>query len=473
MTLKTGAAGWRQGFETLEIEHADPIEPVVVGTIQPDLDGTLFRIGPARHEIFDERNGSWFDGDGMVHAFRFAGGRVSYRNRFVQTQKMRDESAAGHRLYGGFGTRSPVDGLKRIRGLKSVAGNPANTHIVAHAGALLALCEGGQPYRIDPVTLATLGDDDLGAIPDGETFLAHAKQDPATGELWNIGFRRSPPIEVSVYRRDVLGRTHVAARHKMPLNALAHDFALTPTKVVIVVAPLVMPALPLGLLSHQSFLSLLEWRPRLGTHFLIIDRATGDVHHAKTDAFLLHHTVNAFDEGDDVILDLCAYPDASVFDLFREPLAGNWPEIRNASPERFRLAPTGRVERKRLADVAFEFPRVAPRSWLSRHRFIYGVCGYLGEPIRLDTETGDVDHFWRQPNEFAGELVPVPKPGGTTDADVWLLGLVLDASGKTELRIFDGANPAAAPVARVRLPYAVPFDFHGNWLPTNGSATLP
>jgi carotenoid cleavage dioxygenase len=61
--------------------------------------------------------------------------------------------------------------------------------------------------------------------------------------------------------------------------------------------------------------------------------------------------------------------------------------------------------------------------------------------------------------------VPVAKAGARTEQDVWLLSLVLDAAtARTELRIFDGAELAGGPVAAVRLPHAVPFGFHGNWL---------
>lgn len=261
MTQDETSAGWRAGFESLTLEADRPVELMVEGTVPSDLAGTLFRIGPARHEVFGERNGSWFDGDGMVHAFRFDRGGVTYLNRFVRTRKMRDEIAAGRRLYSGFGTTSPIGGLARVRALRTVAGNPANVHIVGHAGALLALCEGGAPYRIDPQTLDTIGTDDLGAIPEGETFIAHAKQDPAKGELWNIGFRRSPPIQVSLYRRDALGRTEMVARLPMPLNHLAHDFALTPTKAVIIASPFVLPTVPLGLLSKRSLLSLYRFKP--------------------------------------------------------------------------------------------------------------------------------------------------------------------------------------------------------------------
>ena len=44
---------------------------------------------------------------------------------------------------------------------------------------------------------------------------------------------------------------------------------------------------------------------------------------------------------------------------------------------------------------------------------------------------------------------------------------MLDAQARsTELRVLDGADIAAPPVATVRLPHAVPFGFHGNWVET-------
>ena len=100
---RTTEADWRMGFRSLEAEIGDGVELSVEGTLPSELEGTLYRIGPARHDVYGERYRHWFDGDGMVHAVRFSGGQVSYRNRFVATDKKREEDAAQKRLYGGFG----------------------------------------------------------------------------------------------------------------------------------------------------------------------------------------------------------------------------------------------------------------------------------------------------------------------------------------------------------------------------------
>ena len=91
---------------------------------------------------------------------------------------------------------------------------------------------------------------------------------------------------------------------------------------------------------------------------------------------------------------------------------------------------------------------------------------FIAQPAVIDTRTGKTRFASLGPSEFAGECVPVAKRAdATSEDDVWLLTLVLDgAAGTTELRVLDGGDVAAPPVARVRLPHVVPFGFHGNWV---------
>jgi carotenoid cleavage dioxygenase-like enzyme len=67
--------------------------------------------------------------------------------------------------------------------------------------------------------------------------------------------------------------------------------------------------------------------------------------------------------------------------------------------------------------------------------------------------------------EFAGECVPVSKPGATSESEAWLLTLILDARARTtELRVLEAADITAPPVATIALPHVVPFGFHGNFV---------
>ena len=70
----------------------------------------------------------------------------------------------------------------------------ANTHVIGHAGRILALEEGHFPYTLTS-ELETIGCEDY----DGKltsAFTAHPKMCPATGELHFFGYGPLPPYLV-------------------------------------------------------------------------------------------------------------------------------------------------------------------------------------------------------------------------------------------------------------------------------------
>jgi all-trans-8'-apo-beta-carotenal 15,15'-oxygenase len=470
---RSAAPPWELGFRSLETEIAEARALEVRGTMPKELSGVLYRVGPARHDVYGDRFRSWFDGDGMVHALAIGGGGVTYRSRFVATSGKIAEDGAGKRLYGGFATPGPGGPVARFLH-RNRRKNPANTNVVFHGGKLLALCEAGRPYRLDPETLATVGEDDMsGTLAPDATYSAHPKLDTETGEMWNFGVSYGPTARLHLFCTTKKGETRGVAELTMPAAAMVHDFALTKTKAVFVIAPIVLPRVPLGLvLGQASFGESLRYRPELGVSVAVVDRATGEARWSKADPFMLFHTVNAWDDGDDVIVDVCAYPDARIMHTIEDVMTGDTPSPARAYVERLKLASSGRITRTRLSETALEFPRVAGRVLGKEHGKVYGVAWpegrpFISQPAVIDTVTGSARFAPLGPAEFAGECVPVSKAGAGSESDVWLLTLVLDgASRATELRVLDGSDVAAPPVATVRLPHVVPFGFHGNWTST-------
>jgi len=466
-------ADWRMGFRSLEAEIGDGVELAVEGTLPAELEGTLYRIGPARHDVYGERYRHWFDGDGMVHAVRFSDGKVSYRNRFVATDKKREEDAAQRRLHGGFGTAPAGGPIARMR--RVIPKSAANTNIVFHHGKLLALWEAGRPWRLDPVTLETIGEDDMsGILGPHQAISAHPKLDRATGEMWNFGVDYGPKNSISLYRTAVDGVTSRMTKVDLDFGPMVHDFALTPTKAVFVLHPITLPRIPIALmLGRKSFGESLRWEPERGTVVVTVDRITGEQRSYKTSPLLTFHTANAWDEDDDVVVDLCASEDDSVMKFFVEVMAGR--EFVPSQPylTRLTLRGDGRLEQRRLSETPMEFPRVAGRALCQPHTRIYGAtfnddAHFLGTPAAVDPSTGRSSVAVMKAHQIAGEPVPVTKAGATSDDEVWLPTLVLDAeAGRSEVWILDGADVAAPPVAVVPLPHVVPFGFHGNWVQAN------
>ena len=87
----------------------------------------------------------------MIQCFNIEGGRVSWRNRWVKSEKFKRELAAGKRLFGVFG--NPMMSDPSVIGAEY---NTGNTHIVEHAGTA-ARADG---RRVADAVAATLARND-------------------------------------------------------------------------------------------------------------------------------------------------------------------------------------------------------------------------------------------------------------------------------------------------------------------------
>ncbi|MCA3003480.1 MAG: carotenoid oxygenase family protein, partial [Rhodocyclaceae bacterium] len=80
----------------------------VEGKIPVALRGVFYRNGPGLFErgvgANKQRYSHWFDGDGLVHAWRFTDKGVSHHARFVQSKKFLAEQAANEFLAPSFGS---------------------------------------------------------------------------------------------------------------------------------------------------------------------------------------------------------------------------------------------------------------------------------------------------------------------------------------------------------------------------------
>jgi all-trans-8'-apo-beta-carotenal 15,15'-oxygenase len=169
---------FRRGFlnrvELAAQEVACPALPV-------DLRGTYFRNGFARFTQWDGAAVRHpFNADGMVCAVSLDGSRGTavVRQRYVATSGEMAERRAGRSLFPGvFGGALPV---WKALFPKIVA----NTGVCWHGGRLFALWEGSRPYRLDPISLATIGECDVdGLVGKGpmDSFSAHPCAIPRGG----------------------------------------------------------------------------------------------------------------------------------------------------------------------------------------------------------------------------------------------------------------------------------------------------
>ena len=246
-------------FETIADGHDYMVERVD-GRLPSELRGTLYRNGPSRNEIDGNPFAHLFDGDGMLSQFVFTDGHVRYRNRFVRTTHYLGEQSAKERRFRSFGAQRSGGPLANAFRLPT-GSNPANTSVVLHAGNLLALWEGGHPWRLDPDSLETIGEEDFGgALKRAHAFSAHPKLDPLSGELFNFGVQYGPRTRIRTYRIDRGGRLGYLQPVTLPYPVLNHDFALSAKHMIFVIDPLVL-RMGRFLTGVSSFDRAFHWDP--------------------------------------------------------------------------------------------------------------------------------------------------------------------------------------------------------------------
>jgi len=91
------------------------------------------------------------------------------------------------------------------------------------------------------------------------------------------------------------------------------------------------------------------------------------------------------------------------------------------------------------------------------------VTEWARRVLKLDTESGVVETF-SDGGDYFGEPVFVPAPDGDGEDEGVVLTVALDAEAdRSRLLVLDGDTFEER--ARVALPHAAPFDFHGRYFP--------
>ncbi len=436
------------------LDEIDAVDLPVEGALPPELVGRYLRNGP--NPLPGSDPGHWFTGPGMLHGVRLNAGRAEwYRNRWVRTRALE-----GHP----FLSEAGVD-------LTAV---PANTHVVAHAGRVLALVENGLPYEVDRA-LGTRGPCDFGGRLT-TAMTAHPKTDPDTGELHFFGYSPFPPF-LTYHRLSAAGELVVSRPVEVRAPTMTHDFAITAHHVVWLDLPMTFQwermaaGMPFG------------WDDAYGARLGVMrsDDAASIVRWFEIDPCYVFHVGTAYEDAQGrIVVDGARYSPSDVAVMWDgEPTmpldgdpAGTAASTGSSRMHRWTLDPaTGAVTETPLDDRGVEFPTLddARVGRSARYRYAVASSSRVNAVVKLDLGEGGGGRTTAHelgPDIAAGEAVFVPSevPGRAED-DGWLLTIVTRRDGSaSQLLVLDATDVTRA-VATVALPRGVPAGFHGSWVP--------
>lgn len=396
---------WDKTFVNVD-EEVDGYEIVdVEGTIPLELRGTLYRNGPNAFDAVDHP----YDADGFIASLTVANGKASFRSRFVDTAERRVDEAVGRTVWRGtFLTQRPSGQNFADMHVK----NTSNTNVLFFNGALFSFFEAGQPYRLDPWTLATIGLSDMGGttptglpfdlgsdfsnsmmgamarfaqkisgeeifagqghpLPEalmnagGWAMTAHPSVCPITGRLVTFSYTMRigvldpnelsfPPMftEIRFMEFDSSG-THeppvVARTVKLPGYAFLHDFAVTENHYVIFLNPVTVD-IGRYLSGNAPAAGSVKWVEGKPTRLMVIPRDPARETKSFTlpASFVFHHA-GAYEDGEDLVIDSVHYPSMPAVGKASSPEQGLDP---NAAFE-------SRLKRTRVENWQSEDARVS------------------------------------------------------------------------------------------------------------------
>jgi beta,beta-carotene 9',10'-dioxygenase len=458
----------RLGFTSLEEETAVDRLPVT-GEVPAWLTGALVRVTPALLEVGGRRLAHWFDGVAMLNRFGFADGRVSYKNRFLDSTAHRD-AKAGEWRHAGFATDPCRSIFKRVQSIFSpdFTDNP-NVNLARIGERYIAMTETPMPIEFDPETLDTLGHLHYGDSLKAHATTAHPHHDPEREELVNYLARFSRVSEYVLYGLPAGGSARrVIARLPVKEPAYMHAFGMSGRHLILAEYPLRVNPARLAL-SGKPFIENYRWRPDEGARFQVIDRETGALRGTyETDAFFCFHHVNAFERGEsELVLDLVAYEDPGVIDALYLDSEGTKGTLPPTELRRYMIdLDAGTVRSEALAERAVELPRIDYARRNARdyaYAYFTGVgSGWLDSLVKIDVREG-TRREWSAPDCYPGEPIFVRRPGDEAEDSGVVLSVVLDATaGRSFLLVLDAGS--FEELARADAPHHIPFGFHGQYL---------
>jgi len=475
-----------------EEQHADLM---VEGQIPAELNGSvLIRVGPnAAYKPLDMKYHHWIDGAGMINAFYIEEGKVSYRNRFVNTFKMDHERKANRALFGGIQSMSKTTwkgwvllkfnilnliwlGIRRFLGMGPTDGqfdkiapamNDSNTNILLQNGYVLSFEEVGRPYIIKLDTLETLGEFNY----NGELLRnnsAHPLTDPFNGHSYTNSYSPVAPY-MKYYEITPDSRISYVTDMDVPYPAMVHGFALSEKYYVHFHFPAVYRTEYLG--THNP----IRWEPENNDSFIGILKRNDP--NAKTKWYKIptswvFHNMNAYDDGDKVVMFVAKFPRIPMFGLDTPNPCPPFTEQPNSKFAKWTLdLQTGAFEEEIINPNLVEFPLMDPRFLTKKQKHGWYTSlvddvqkyGLWNTVCHYDFEKGVEESYYAGKNFYVGEALFTPKHKDSPEGEGYIMTIRYNLmENVSDVLILNAQNVSAGPIATIKVPRRIEYDFHGS-----------
>ncbi len=467
----------------------------VEGQIPPELNGAvLIRVGPnAAYKPLSMKYHHWTDGAGMINAFYITDGKVSYRNRFVNTFKMENDRKANRSLFGGIQSLSKTTlkgwnilkinifnlvylEIRKLMGLGPTVSqfnkiapvmNDSNTNILLQNGYVLSIEEVGKPYIIKLDTLETLGEFNYhGQLMRNNS--AHPLTDPFNKCSYTNSYSPIAPY-MKYYEITPDSRISYETDMDVPYPAMVHGFALSEKYYVHFHFPAVYRKEYLGTKNP------IRWEPENNDSFIGILKRNDP--NAKTKWYKIptcwvFHNMNAYDEGDKVVMFVARFPRIPMFGLDTKNPSPPFTEQPHSKFAKWTLdLKTGNFDEEIINPNLVEFPLMDPRYLTKKQKHGWYTSlvddvqkyGLWNTICHYDFEKSVEESYYAGKDFYVGESLFTPKHKNSPEGEGYIMAIRYNLmENKSDILILNALNVSAGPIATIKVPRRIEYDFHGS-----------
>ncbi|XP_037671833.1 beta,beta-carotene 15,15'-dioxygenase [Choloepus didactylus] len=325
-------------------EQQEPVRARVTGKIPEWLQGTLLRNGPGMHTVGETRYNHWFDGLALLHSFTIRDGKVDYRSKYLRSDTYNANIAANRIVVSEFGTMAYPDPCKNI--FSKAFSYLSHTIPDFTDNCLINIMKCGEDFyattetnyirKINPQTLETLEKVDYRKYVAVNLATSHPHYD-AAGNLLNMGTSimdkgktkyvvfKIPATVPGAKKAGMNPLKHTEVFCSIPSRSLLspsyhHSFGVTENYIIFLEQPFKLDILKMATayMRGVSWASCLAFHREEKTYIHIVDRRTRKPVPARfyTNAMVVFHHINAYEEDGCILFDVIAYEDSSLYDLF-------------------------------------------------------------------------------------------------------------------------------------------------------------
>ncbi|MEH6715211.1 carotenoid oxygenase family protein [Parasphingorhabdus flavimaris] len=468
-TLQPSNHPYLNGAWTPLMEEVDATDlEVIEGAIPDDIDGIYLRNTENQiHQPLGRHHP--FDGDGMIHQISFQNGKANYRNRFVKTRCFDAEQSAEQSLWGGL-MDGPGTSLRPGFGAHGSLKDSSSTDIVVHAGkAISTFYQCGEGYVLNPETLEPEG---LAPWVPIDGISAHPRVDENTGEMMFFNYSKFAPY----MHYGVVDKDHKLVHYvpiELPGPRLPHDMTFSENWSILNDLPVFWDEELLKRNIHA-----VRFHDDMPSRFALIPRHgdPSEIRWFEAAPTYVLHWLNAYEEGDEVIMDGYFQEDPSPPPIAEAGEHGHLMAYLDEHSFKSRLhrwrfnLKDGTTTEERLDDRIVEFGMINQQYSGRKYRYVYSTvakpgwflfCGF----IKHDLETGESETVTLDDGRYASEAPFAPRINSQSEDDGYLVSFIMDEnSGTSECILIDAKNFEAGPVCRIKLPHKICSGTHSTWV---------